>query len=55
MGKEQAYRQFNERDKGVATTFWGFASFCGLAFLAVYRLLPETKGLTLEQIEREWK
>lgn len=40
---------------GVATTFWGFASFCGLAFLAVYRLLPETKGLTLEQIEREWK
>lgn len=39
---------------GIAQTFWMFACFCALAFLAVYRLLPETKGLTLEQIEDRW-
>ena len=39
---------------GTAATFWTFAAFCVIAFLTVYKLLPETKGKTLEQIEAEW-
>jgi SP family arabinose:H+ symporter-like MFS transporter len=39
---------------GTAVTFWIFAAFCLVAFLTVYRLLPETKGKTLEQIEKDW-
>ena len=40
---------------GTAATFWMFASFCVIAFIAVYKLLPETKGKTLEEIEIDWK
>jgi SP family arabinose:H+ symporter-like MFS transporter len=40
---------------GTAVTFWLFALFCLIAFVAVYRLLPETKGKSLEQIEKDWK
>lgn len=39
---------------GSAGTFWIFAFFCATAFLTVYKLLPETKGKSLEQIENEW-
>ncbi|WP_353197403.1 sugar porter family MFS transporter [Parapedobacter defluvii] len=39
---------------GTAFTFWFFALWCMLAFVAVYRLLPETKGKSLEDIESEW-
>lgn len=39
---------------GPAFTFWFFAFWCVLAFATVYRLLPETKGKSLEDIEREW-
>jgi len=39
---------------GAACTFWFFASFCVAAFIAVYKLLPETKGQSLENIERNW-
>lgn len=39
---------------GAAFTFWFFALWCALAFITVYRLLPETKGKSLEDIEREW-
>lgn len=39
---------------GTAATFWTFAAFCVIAFLVVYKMLPETKGKTLEQIEAEW-
>jgi SP family arabinose:H+ symporter-like MFS transporter len=39
---------------GTAATFWTFAGFCVIAFLTVYKLLPETKGKSLEQIEAEW-
>ncbi len=39
---------------GPAFTFWFFAFWCVLAFVTVYRLLPETKGKSLEAIEREW-
>jgi SP family arabinose:H+ symporter-like MFS transporter len=40
---------------GTAATFWTFAGFCVIAFITVYKLLPETKGKSLEQIEAEWK
>jgi SP family arabinose:H+ symporter-like MFS transporter len=40
---------------GSAYTFWLFALFCLIAFITVYKLLPETKGKSLEQIEKDWK
>ncbi|WP_018631168.1 sugar porter family MFS transporter [Niabella aurantiaca] len=40
---------------GTGPTFWIFAAFGIIAFITVYRLLPETKGKSLEQIEAEWK
>lgn len=43
------------RSLGIAETFWFFAVFCLLAFIAVFRLLPETKGRSLEQIQNYWK
>ena len=39
------------RELGTASTFWIFAFFCMVAFITVYRLLPETKGKSLEEIE----
>jgi sugar porter (SP) family MFS transporter len=38
---------------GAANTFWTYAGICVLGFLLVLRRLPETKGKSLEQIERE--
>lgn len=43
------------REIGVAYTFWVFGFFCLIAFIVVYRLLPETKGKSLEEIETFWK
>lgn len=43
------------KELGSAGTFWFFAFFCVVAFVAVYKLLPETKGKSLEQIENDWK
>ncbi|ANH81419.1 sugar:proton symporter [Niabella ginsenosidivorans] len=40
---------------GTGATFWIFAAFGVIAYITVYRLLPETKGKSLEQIEAEWK
>jgi len=40
---------------GTGVTFWIFAAFGIIAFITVYKLLPETKGKSLEQIEAEWK
>lgn len=40
---------------GTAYTFWLFALFCLIAFITVLKLLPETKGKSLEQIENDWK
>ncbi|TCC98285.1 sugar porter family MFS transporter [Pedobacter psychroterrae] len=42
------------REAGTAATFWVFAFFCLVAFLTVYKLLPETKGKSLEEIETFW-
>jgi len=38
---------------GAATTFWIYAGICVGGFLLVWLRLPETKGKSLEQIERE--
>lgn len=40
---------------GTSYTFWLFGLFCVIAFFTVYKLLPETKGKSLEQIESDWK
>jgi sugar porter (SP) family MFS transporter len=37
-----------------AFPFWMYAAFCVLAFAFVARLVPETKGRTLEEIEQSW-
>lgn len=37
---------------GAAGTFWVYAGICILGFLFVLRKLPETKGKSLEEIER---
>ncbi|MEI9960436.1 MAG: MFS transporter [Limisphaerales bacterium] len=38
---------------GSAGTFWLYAGICVAGFIFVFFKLPETKGKTLEQIERE--
>jgi major inositol transporter-like SP family MFS transporter len=38
---------------GIAGTFWLFAAINVLAFLFVWRFVPETRGRTLEQIETD--
>src|SRR3546814_5786833 len=40
---------------GTAATFWIFSVFCGIAFLVLYRLVPETRGKTLDQIREMWR
>jgi SP family xylose:H+ symportor-like MFS transporter len=37
-----------------AFPFWLFAFFCLITIIVVWRFLPETKGRTLEEIERSW-
>jgi SP family sugar porter-like MFS transporter len=39
---------------GAANTFWIYAAICVLGFMLVLLRLPETKGKSLEQIEREF-
>jgi len=40
---------------GPAKTFWIYAAVSLFSFVFVLLLIPETKGRTLEQIERYWK
>ena len=40
---------------GPAATFWTFAFLCAPAFLLTWKIIPETKGKTLEEIEAYWK
>lgn len=42
-----------EKHFGNALAFWGYAVVCVLGFLFIYFKLPETKGKSLEEIERE--
>ncbi|WPU97198.1 sugar porter family MFS transporter [Mucilaginibacter sp. cycad4] len=39
---------------GPAWTFWIFAGCCAPALLLTYRIIPETKGKSLESIETYW-
>ena len=39
---------------GSARTFWTYAAMCVLAILFVWRFVPETKGRSLEEIEKSW-
>jgi SP family facilitated glucose transporter-like MFS transporter 8 len=34
-------------------TFWIFSLFCAIGIVFVYFLVPETKGKTLDEIQRE--
>jgi hypothetical protein len=38
-----------------AFPFYTYAVFCVVLILIVWRFLPETKGRSLEDIERGWK
>ena len=38
---------------GASGTFWLYAIICVLGGLFVWRMLPETNGQTLEEIERK--
>jgi len=38
---------------GAARTFWLYGAICGAGFVFILRKLPETKGKTLEEIEKE--
>jgi MFS transporter, SP family, arabinose:H+ symporter len=40
---------------GMGTSFFIFAGFCLAGTLFFYRLVPETKGKSLEEIEKYWK
>ena len=39
---------------GSSVTFWLFAAFAAIAFVWIWRKVPETKGRSLEEIERFW-
>ena len=39
---------------GPSGAFWLYAAICLLTLTFVWRVVPETKGKTLEQIERSW-
>lgn len=40
---------------GEAYTFWIFAGIAVLSLLFTYFLIPETKGISLEKIEKNWR
>ncbi|MFS0772705.1 sugar porter family MFS transporter [Sphingomonas sp. 1P08PE] len=39
---------------GTGATFWIYGAICAAGFVFIHRMLPETRGKTLEQIERDW-
>jgi len=40
---------------GEATTFFLFAVICAVAFVWIYRAVPETRGRSLEEIQEDWQ
>lgn len=45
---------FLKEGLGASGTFWVYAVICVLGFLFILKFLPETKGKSLEQIEKEF-
>jgi predicted MFS family arabinose efflux permease len=39
----------------VSGAFWTYAAMCVVTFVLVWRAVPETRGKTLEEIERLWR
>jgi SP family arabinose:H+ symporter-like MFS transporter len=39
---------------GPAGTFWFFAACCLISFWVVYKIVPETKGKSLEEVQEIW-
>lgn len=46
--------ELNEQQFNGALAYFIFAFFCVVALVFVWRYMPETKGKTLEEIERAW-
>jgi SP family xylose:H+ symportor-like MFS transporter len=46
---------FNSVNFNGALTYFLFASVCIIAILFIWRLVPETKGKTLEEMEQLWR
>jgi sugar porter (SP) family MFS transporter len=40
---------------GIASTFWCYSAICILGLVWGYYYIPETKGKTLEDIEKHWR
>ncbi len=40
---------------GVSRAFWVYSSMCMITVIFVWKVTPETKGKTLEEIEHIWK
>jgi len=36
-----------------SNTFWIYAVICVIGFVVIYKILPETKGISLEKLERQ--
>ncbi len=49
----QSFPWMNE-NLGPATCFWLYAALCSPSLLFVWKVVPETKGKTLEEIEKSW-
>ena len=47
--------ELNEQQFNGALPYFIFAFFCVVAFVFVWRYMPETKGKTLEEIEKLWE
>lgn len=55
-GVAQTFPMLNDSAAvGPAKTFWIYGAFSLLGFFFVFSHVPETKGKTLEEIERSWK
>jgi SP family arabinose:H+ symporter-like MFS transporter len=40
---------------GNAYTFWIYMIVAAITFLFIWKMVPETKGKTLEEIEKSWE
>jgi MFS family permease len=42
------------KEISIAGTFWGYGVLCAVAVVFVWLYVPETKGRSLEEIEKSW-